>query len=246
MRGLALDDELEERLVGRVVDRRCLVLGQHPLPDRVGPLGGVEASRPPATARSCCCRRSRSGRRRARSWPACGRCRGSAGPGSLVTDRVDGLAVLGQVDAVDEDRGHPALVGIEDELLVADGEPALEPAGGMQDEVDAAEDRRVERRRRLVGGLRVGDLRGAQVAAGAERDAEPAGQRGHHVQHERRLRRAERRRARLHRDRAGERAEHDRRARAGPAGRTPSRRAPRRGSGSRRRRRSPATSPRRG
>ena len=45
----------------------------------------------------------------------------------------------------DEDGHHPALVGVEDELLVADGEPALEPAGGVEDEVDAGEDGRLER-----------------------------------------------------------------------------------------------------
>ena len=66
---------------------------------------------------------------------------------AVLEDRVERLAVLGHVDALDEHRGHPALVGVEDELLVADGEPALEPAGGVEDEVDAGEDRRAERRR---------------------------------------------------------------------------------------------------
>ena len=69
-------------------------------------------------------------------------------PGSFAADRVERLAVLGQVDALDEDGHHPALVGVEDELLVADGQPALEPAGGVEHEVDAAEDGRLERRRR--------------------------------------------------------------------------------------------------
>ena len=110
-------------------------------------------------------------------------------------DRVEGLAVLGQVDALHEDRGHPALVGVEDELLVADGEPPLEPAGGVEHEVDAGQDRRAERGGRFVGGLGVGDLRGAQVSAGPERHTEPAGERGHDVQDEGRLRRAEGRRA---------------------------------------------------
>ena len=130
---------------------------------------------------------------------------------AVLADRVEGLAVLGQVDPVDEDRGHPALVVVEDELLVADGEAALEPAGRVEDEVHAGEDRRLERGRRFVGGLRIGDLRGAQVAAGAERHAEPAGQRCHDVQDEGRLGGPEGRRARLHRDRRGEAPEHDRR-----------------------------------
>ena len=163
----------------RRVERRRLVLGEHPLPDRVGALRRVERRRPRSTARSCCCRRSRSGRTRSRSWPACGRVPRKCWPGPFDADRIERLAVLGQVDALDEDGHHPALVGVEDELLVADGEAALEPAGRVEDEVDAGEDRRLEGRGALVGGLRVGDLRGAQVAAGAERDAEPAGQRGH-------------------------------------------------------------------
>ena len=96
---------------------------------------------------------------------------------AVLDDRVDRLAVLGHVDALDEDRRHPALVGVEDELLVADRQPALEPAGRVEDEVDAGEDRRAERGRRLVGGLGVGDLRGAEVAAGPERHAESPGER---------------------------------------------------------------------
>ena len=132
--------------------------------------------------------------------------------GRVGQDRVERLAVLRHVHAVDEHGHHSALVGVEDELLVADGEPALEPAGRVEDEVDAGEDRRLERRGRLVGGLGVGDLRGAQRTARAERHAQPTRQRGHHVQDERRLRRPERRRARLHRHRAREAPEHDRRA----------------------------------
>ena len=34
---------------------------------------------------------------------------------------------------------HAELVAVEDELLVADREAALEPAGGVEHEVDAAE-----------------------------------------------------------------------------------------------------------
>ena len=53
-------DELAQLLVDGIVDGRCLVLGEHLLPRRVGTdvrvLGAVEAP----TARSCCCRRSTS------------------------------------------------------------------------------------------------------------------------------------------------------------------------------------------
>src|SRR5512146_2271586 len=41
-RRLATGDELEQRLVDRGVDRRRLEVGQHPLPDRVRALRGVE------------------------------------------------------------------------------------------------------------------------------------------------------------------------------------------------------------
>ena len=201
---LRFDDELEERLVDRGVDRRRLVLGEHPLPDRVGALRPRRASRPRATARSCCCRRSPSGRRRSRSWPACAALPRKCWPGPFARIASSAWPFSDRSTPLTKTAGHPALVGVEDELLVADGEPALEPAGGVEHEVDAGEDRRLEGRGRLVGGLGVGDLRGAQVAAGAERDAEPARERGHHVEDERRLRRPERRRARLHRDRARE------------------------------------------
>ena len=51
-------------------------------------------------------------------------------------DRVERLAVLGQVDALRTRLHHPALVGVEDELLVADRQPAFEPARGVEHEVD--------------------------------------------------------------------------------------------------------------
>src|SRR5439155_4976498 len=97
-------------------------------------------------------------------------------PGAIGADRVERLTVLREVDPLDEYSHHPALVGVDDELLVAHGQPALEPAGSMEDEVHAGEDRRLERRRRLVCGLGIGDLRGAQAAARPERDAQATGE----------------------------------------------------------------------
>ena len=76
-------------------------------------------------------------------------------------ERVHRLAVLGQVDAGREGVPHAELVGVEHELLVPHREPALEPAGGVEHEVHAAEHRRLHRVGGLVGRLRVGDLRGA-------------------------------------------------------------------------------------
>ncbi len=74
------------------------------------------------------------------------------------------------------------------------------------------EDGGLQGRGALVGGLRIGDLGGAQRATGAERHAQPAGQRRHHVQDQRRFRRPERRGARLHGHRAREAAQDDGRA----------------------------------
>ena len=128
-------------------------------------------------------------------------------------ERFERLPVLRQVDAPAERVPHPELVCVEDELLVAHCEPALEPAGCVQDEVRAAEHGRLHRVRGLVRRLRVGDLRRGQRSAGAERDAETPCERGHDVEDERRLRRPERWSARLHRHRACERAENDRSAR---------------------------------
>ena len=58
-------------------------------------------------------------------------------PGSVVADGVDGLAVLRQIESLDERGHHPALVLVHDELLVADRQPALLPSGGVQHEVGA-------------------------------------------------------------------------------------------------------------
>jgi DNA-binding NtrC family response regulator len=56
--------------------------------------------------------------------------------GLVRADRVEGLAVLRHVDAAREDLHHPALVGVEDELLVPHGQPALEPAARKDFEAD--------------------------------------------------------------------------------------------------------------
>src|SRR4051794_40389547 len=44
-RRLALRHELLERLVDARIDGRRLVVAEHPLPDRVGPLCGIERAR---------------------------------------------------------------------------------------------------------------------------------------------------------------------------------------------------------
>ncbi len=77
----------------------------------------------------------------------------------------------------------------------------------MQHEVDAAHQRRDQGGHALSGSLGVGDLRGTEVAARPERDAETTGQRRHRVEHQRRLGCAEGRGTGLHRHGRGERAE---------------------------------------
>ena len=133
-------------------------------------------------------------------------------PGTAVEHRLEGVAVVGRVDAVQVRPGHRRLVLVEHELLVADGQTTLQPAGGVEVEVHAGLEGGQEADRALVGGLVVGHLGGREVAAAPERHAEPAGQGGQHEQDELGLRGPERRGAGLHRHRRRERAEDDRRA----------------------------------
>src|SRR6202000_1006002 len=53
-------------------------------------------------------------------------------------DGVQGLAVLGQINTLGEGLHHAELIGIHDELLVAGGETAFEPARAMQHEIGAS------------------------------------------------------------------------------------------------------------
>ena len=105
------------------------------------------------------------------------------------------------------------LVGVHDELLVGRGEAALHPAGGVKDEIRAGMDGRDQRLGALIGGLRIGDLGGAERAAGAERHVAAPGELAGAVDGECRFGRAEGRRARLHRERRHEGAEDHRRSR---------------------------------
>src|SRR5439155_17171890 len=98
---------------------------------------------------------------------------------AAVEHRLERQPVLGEVDAADERRCHRGLVGVEDELLVADRQPALEPAGGVEIEVHASLHRCHEADRALVRGLVVGDLRGREVDATSEGDAETPGEGGY-------------------------------------------------------------------
>src|SRR5207302_611854 len=123
-----------------------------------------------------------------------------------LADGVERLAVLGQIHSREQRMHHARLIGVHHELLVAHGQTALEPPGGMQHEVDTRETGGSQRVGRLVGRLGIRDLGRAQCAARAERNAETPRERCHDVQHQRRLGRSESRRARLHRDRGREAA----------------------------------------
>ena len=100
------------------------------------------------------------------------------------------------------------------ELLVARDEARLQPAGGVEQEVRAGQERRQHRVEALERRLRVGPLAGRErAAARAPRQAEAARDLAGGEQADRRLRPAEAGRARLHVGVREERAEHDRRAR---------------------------------
>src|SRR2546430_17400203 len=90
--------------------------------------------------------------------------------GTAFADGIERLTVVRQVDAGQQRMHHARLVGVHDELLVAHREAPLEPPGGMQHEVDAAQTGRNEGVGGLISRLRVRDLRSAQCPARAERD----------------------------------------------------------------------------
>ena len=81
--------------------------------------------------------------------------------GADLADGVHGLAVFREIDAVEEYLNHGRLVGVHDELFVAHDEAALEPAGGVEHEIDAGEHGSLEGVGGFVGGLGVGGLGGA-------------------------------------------------------------------------------------
>ncbi len=131
-----------------------------------------------------------------------------------LADGVHGLPRLAHVDAGGEAVQDAELVGIHDVFLVGGDQPALEPAAGMQHEVDPGEEADVERVGALVAGLRIGQLGAAEGAGAAEGQPEPAGELAGAEGDLRRLGRAEGRRPRIHVDRGDEGAEDHRRARA--------------------------------
>ena len=112
-----------------------------------------------------------------------------------LAEGIERLGIRGHVDAARHHVHHAELVEIHDEFLVGRGEAALHPAGRVEDEIGAGEQRRQQRLRALVGGLGVGQLGRAERAAGAEGQAHAARELARAVDRERRLGRAEGRRA---------------------------------------------------
>ncbi len=130
--------------------------------------------------------------------------------GAHFAQRVERQPALRQVHALRQGLHHRELVGIHDELLVAGDQAAFEPARRVSHEIDAGEQRRQQCMRALVGGLRIGDLRGAQRSAATARHAEaPRELRGREY-HLGRLRRAEGRRTGAHRNRSDKGSENHR------------------------------------
>jgi hypothetical protein len=130
-----------------------------------------------------------------------------------VTDllvRAEGQRLLVDLQRRELHPQHLQQLDVDDELLIAADQAALQPAGRVHDEVGTGQEGGQQRHQRLVGGLRVGGLRRVQPAAGAERQTVVPGQLTGAQQAEGGLRRAEGRRAGLHIDVGQERAEDDR------------------------------------
>src|SRR3954469_14562849 len=132
---LALVHPGDELLVDGVVEGRLLVLGEALLPATVRALRGVEPAVDLPLLEGVVVRQLRppervlevgQGVRRAKEMLA----------GAAAEHRVEGIAVVSDIDALDVRLGHRRLVLVEHELLVADREAALEPARSVEVEVD--------------------------------------------------------------------------------------------------------------
>ena len=89
---------------------------------------------------------------------------------------IERKRVLVDDQAFEEPMRHAETVGVDHELLVADGQSALQPSGGMQDEVCARQQGGVQGVDAFLGRLSVRYLRRRDRPAAAERHAQPPGQ----------------------------------------------------------------------
>ena len=85
-----------------------------------------------------------------------------------LPERVERKRIVVDRKAAHPDMQRGAEIGVHHELLVAHREAALEPAGGMQDEIRAALDRRQHRHRAFLHRLPVGNLRRGERAGTAQ------------------------------------------------------------------------------
>ena len=105
------------------------------------------------------------------------------GTEEILAGRGFAIGIGGELIVVDTEparhaQHHAAMVQVHDELLIADGQPAFEPAGGMEDEVRPGQDTGHHAGGGFLHGLAVRHLRRGQVAAAAQRQAEPAAELG--------------------------------------------------------------------
>jgi hypothetical protein len=114
---------------------------------------------------------------------------------------IERKSVLIERKARADDVQEAALVKVHDELLVRHDETAFEPAGRMQHEVRAGEERRPERVGAFGRRLGVRELRSAQVSSAAQRHAEASRQLADGEVRQRRFRGAESRGAAAQRHR---------------------------------------------
>ena len=127
----------------------------------------------------------------------------AAGPD--VGDRLEAEAGLVDRDRLEDLRHHLQDLGVDDQLLERRGQAALEPAGALVEQVDAAHDRAPHGHLRFVGRLGVDDVRRGRVRR-APGQAVAAGELAAGERALDRLRRPERRRAGPHVHVRGERA----------------------------------------
>src|SRR3954451_2606955 len=134
---LALVHPRDELLVDPVVERWLLVFGQAPLPATVRALRRIESAVDLPLLEGVVVRQLRppervlevgQGVRRAEEMLA----------RAAAEHRVEGIPVVGDIDALDVGFGHRRLVLVEHELLVPDREAALEPARSVKVEVDSS------------------------------------------------------------------------------------------------------------
>ena len=126
--------------------------------------------------------------------------------GPHLPDGVHRLCVLREIHPLEQARHLAAEIGVEDRLLVARDEPALEPPGGVVDEVRAGQHRHQQRPRAFLPRLPVRQLRRRERAHGVQGHPEPARELAGCEHHLPGLRRAEGGCAAAHRHGARERA----------------------------------------